>query len=170
MKIIEAMKKVKYNKEKLSELHGKIKDNCANTTLESPIYGDDVHLKIKEWIQSCADIVQENVRLLCAIQKTNSQTNVTIELDGKKVTKTVSEWVWRRREYARYDQITWSMLSDRGLQQGAFKSSLGADVRVDIVRHFDPIERDKMQEVYRSEPHNIDSALEIINAITDLVE
>jgi hypothetical protein len=39
-----------------------------------------------------------------------------------------------------------------------------------IVRHFDPAERDRMRELYRSEPTIIDSTLETVNATTDLIE
>ena len=108
--------------------------------------------------------------MLCAIQKTNLETQISIEIGGKNVTKSVSEWVWRRREYAVTDKMTWRLLSDRNIQEGHFKSSQGVDTRVEIVRHYDPIERDKMVDMYNSEPHLIDSALEISNAVTDLIE
>lgn len=170
MKVIEAMKIVKYNKEKIEDLHEKISKNCANSSLETPVYGEETGSKIKEWLQSCTDLSQENVRLLCSIQKTNLQTMVTIELGNKNVTKSVSEWVWRRREYAKLDAMSWSKLTDRNLQEVKYKDSLGVDREVKIVRHFNPIERDEKMELYKSEPHKIDSALEISNALTDLVD
>jgi len=34
----------------------------------------------------------------------------------------------------------------------------------------DPVLRDKMLAIYQSEQHKIDSALEVSNAVTDLVE
>lgn len=170
MKIIEAMKKIKSNKQKINDLHNKISNNCANTSLETPVYGEETAAKIKEWCQSCDDISQENIRMLEAIQKTNLNTSVTIELNGKQVTKSIASWVWRRREYAKIDLETWGRLSDRGLKEGFFNTSLGGQSEIKIVRHYDPNMRDKMLEIYRSEPHLIDSALEIVNATTDLME
>lgn len=170
MKIIEALKKIKENKQKMAELQHRISLNCSNQNLETPVYGEETPAKIKEWLQSCADISQQNVKLLCNIQKTNLQTMVTIELGGKNVTKSISEWVWRRREYAALDQATWLKLGDRNLKEGKFKNSLDAEVEVKIVRHFDPSERDEKIDTYRSEHHKIDAALEVINAVTDLVE
>jgi hypothetical protein len=41
---------------------------------------------------------------------------------------------------------------------------------VKVVRHFDPVKRDRMAAMYKSEPHEIDAALEVINAVTDLIE
>lgn len=170
MKIIEAMKAIKSNREKVSDLHARIANVSANLSHETPLYGEDTGKKIKEWAQSCTDLAQENVRLHSAIARTNLQTQVTIELGGKQVTKTIAEWVWRRREYAALDQMTWSKMTDRGLKEGLMQSSTGTPIEVKLVRHYDPNKRDDMISVYREEPHKIDSALEVVNAVTDLVE
>ena len=170
MKIIEAMKRVKANNEKIADLQGKVAQYCANLSFETPLYGEDTRAKVSEWMQSCTDLTQENIRLLCAIQKTNSATSVTIMLGDKSVTKSIAEWVWRRREYAGLDLRTWTMLTDRNLKEGVGQNSQGAPVEIKIVRHFDPVQRDKMAAIFKSEPHEIDAALEVINAVTDLVE
>jgi len=170
MKIIEAMKRIKTNKDKMGDLQLKIQNNCARLNHETPLYGEETAGKIKEWLQSCEDIGQENIRLLICIQKTNLATPVTIELGGKKVTKNVAEWVWRRREYAQYDLATWGKLTDRGLREGTAKSSTGVDMDVKIVRYYDPVERDKRTIMYQTEPKEIDAALEVINATVDLIE
>lgn len=169
MKIIEAMKRIKQNKEKVADLQEKIGLVCANLSHETPIYGTETPKKIAEWAQSCDDLSQENIRLLCAIQRTNLATNATIEIDGKSVTKTLAEWVWRRREYAKVDFTTWTKLTDRGLKEGFMQSSTGTPTEVKIVRHFDPNKRDEMAAMYRAEPHEIDAALEVVNATTELV-
>jgi len=49
------------------------------------------------------------------------------------------------------------------------QSSVGQPVEVKIVRHYDPVQRDKMMAIYRDEPHLIDAALEVVNATTDLL-
>ncbi len=171
MKIIEAMKRVKSNTEKIADLHNKIANNCANLSLETETYGADTEKKLKEFAQSCEDLSQENIRLLCAIQRTNLQTNVTIELEGRQVTKTIAEWVWRRRKYAQLDLMTWNQFSDRGLRQkeGFVNGSTGP-VEVKLRKHFDQEHVDKKKEMYRSEIHKIDSHLEIVNATTDVIE
>jgi len=170
MKIIEAMKRVKANKEKVSDLQTRIGQVSANLTIETPLYGDQTATKIREWLQSCEDISQENVRLLCAVQRTNLATTVKIELGGKVVEKSIAEWVWRRREYAAIDLATWQRLTDRNLKEGQGNSSTGVPVDIRIQRHYDPSARDGRLELYRSEPHQIDAALEIVNATTELIE
>lgn len=170
MKIIEAMKRVKANKEKIGDLQKKIGGVASNTSIETPLYGAETPELIKGWLQSCTDITQENVRLLVSIARTNLVTPVTITLGDKNVTKSIAEWVWRRREYAAMDLVSWSQLGDRGLREGSVPSSTGVNIEVKIVRHYDPVTRDKMIAAFKSEPHEIDGALEVINATTDLIE
>jgi len=169
MKIIEAMKKIKANKEKIVDLQEKIKGNSANLSFETPLYPDPKE-KITGWAQAAEDIGQENIRLLVAIQRTNLATQVTIELGGVSVTKNIAEWVWRRRDYAKVDLGTWSMMTDRNLKEGQAQSSVGTPLEVKIVRHYDPTLRDTKKALYAGEPHQIDSALEVVNATTDLME
>ena len=109
--------------------------------------------------------------MLTAIARTNLQTVVAIDLgDGHKPTKTIAEWVWRRREYAAIDLATWSKLTDRGLKEGNLPTTTGQATPVTIERHYDPKQRDQMMAEYRNEPHAIDAALEVVNAVTELVE
>lgn len=170
MKIIQAMKTVKMNKAKVADLQTKLANICANLSFETPMYGTETGNKVKEFLQSCTDLSQENVRLLTAIQRTNLATQVTIAIGEKNVTKNIAEWVWRKREYAAVDMATWTKLTDRGLKEGMANTSTGTPLEMKLVRHYDPVARDNAIGMYRSEPHQIDAALEIVNATTDLIE
>lgn len=170
MKIIEAMKRIKLNREKLSDLHKKINSNAAHMNFETPLYGDRQRQQVAEWLQSTFDINQEIVRLSVAISRTNLATQVTIEIGGKLLTKSITEWVLRRREGAALDLAAWQQLTDRGLKEATAGSSTSIPVELKIVRYFDPVERDRKLTEFREEPHLIDSALEIVNATTDLIE
>lgn len=170
MKLIEAMKKVKMNKEKIADLQNKIRECSANLSHETPLYKDQTQAKISGWVQTCQDLCKDNVDLLVKIQKTNIQTMVTIQLGENNVEKSISEWVWRRREYAEIEQKTFACLSDRGLKEGFMNQSTGQAIQVTIVRHFDPEWRDHNMSILREEPHKIDAALEVVNAVTDLLE
>jgi hypothetical protein len=170
VKIIEAMKRVKANKDKIADLQTMIGKYCAGLNFETPTYGHDTHAKITEWLQSCNDLARDNARLLVAVARTNLATSVPILLGDKTVTKTIAEWVWRRREYAETDLRTWLQLSDRNLKEGTTVNSQGERTEVKIIRYFDPVMRDKMVAMFKAEPHEIDAALEVINAVTDLIE
>lgn len=168
MKIVEAMKKIKANKEKIADLQAKIAANSANLSFETPLY-EAPKAKIAEWAQSCHDLSKDNCSLLVAIARTNLQTMVTIELGGVQVTKPIAEWIWRRREYAALDLKTWSSMTDRGLKEGTGNSSVGTEIKVTIQRHYDPELRDKKVAMFKGEAREIDSALEVVNAVTDLI-
>lgn len=170
MKIIEAMKRIKANKEKIGDLQNKLRQNAANLSFETPVYGDEQKAKITEWTQSAVDTAKENVRLLTAISRTNLATQVTIELGDNRVTRSITEWVWRRREYAAIDMSIFQALNDRGLKEGHLPQTTGVPIEVKIVRHYDPEFRDKQLAILVREPHDIDAALEVVNATTELIE
>lgn len=125
---------------------------------------------MKEFLQGHFDLMKEYASLAIKIQRTNLKTMVTIELGGEKVTRSVAEWVIRRRELSTLDFEAWSGLSDRGLKDSREKQSNGEFIDKKVVRFYDQSERDNKVELYRSEAHIIDGQLEVINAVTDLVE
>lgn len=168
MKIIEAMKTIKHLQEKASDLRAKVGQYCADLDFETPTYTDQ-RAQISEWMQSHFDTVQEIARLRVAIQRTNLATSVTIELGGKQVTKTISEWIHRRKDLAKQDLEMWSKLGDRNLREGMTQTSAGGTKEVRIRRYFDPKERDTKMALYKQEPSIIDGHLEVVNAVTELL-
>jgi uncharacterized small protein (DUF1192 family) len=168
VKIIEGMKKIKDLQVKAEDLKGKIKKYHAHPSYENPTYGKDQGEKIKEWSQGYSDILKEILKTRIAIQKTNINTPVTIELGGKQVTKSIAEWIHRRRDLARLEFGLWECFTDKGIQEGKIKRSDDQLEEVKIVRYYSPSERDERLELLRSEPSRIDSTLEVINAVTDL--
>jgi hypothetical protein len=169
VKIIEAMRRVKANKEKIADLQKRISKVSAHLDFETPEYGADTPARITEWAQSCHDTIQENIRLLTAIARTNLGTSTAITLGGTTVTKTLAEWIWRRREYAALDLITWQGMNDRGLKEGVMNFPSG-QMQVRLIRNYDVTIRDNKIAEYKNEAHEIDSTLEVVNAVTDLIE
>ncbi len=170
MKIIEALKKIKDLRRKADDLKDKIKNHCADLDCETPIYPDQAK-QISEWLQGHGDIIKEIGSLKTAVQRTNLATKVTIELDEVHVTKCISEWIDRRKELAALQEGVYRVLTDRNLKE-TYNTQLTNTSPVIAVKrrlYFDPRERDKKVELYRSEPGKIDSTLEIINAVTDIV-
>lgn len=169
MKIVEALKQIKDLKRKADDLRALVRDNCALSTLDTPKYPDQKR-QVAEWIQAHSDVLKEIMRLKVAIQKTNLQTSVTIELGGKQVTKSIAEWVLRRRELAKEDLSMWQMLTDRNIKEGVGQAPGGQPLEIKVVRFYDAAERDKKKELFSSEPSTIDGRLEVVNAVTDLIE
>lgn len=169
MKIIEALKQIKDLQRKADDLKVKVATYSAYLTTQTPVYPDQKR-QVSEWIQAHGDILKEILRLRFLIQKTNILTNVPIELGGKTVTKTIAEWIHRRRDLAISERTMWQKLTDRNLQEGATRDEKGEILVIKIVRCYDPVERDNKVALYDSEPSIIDGKLEIINATTDIIE
>lgn len=176
MKLIEAMKQVKSLHTKAEDLRKKVCQHSAYLSVETPVYKEQAK-QVAEWLQAHESIMQEIGALQVRIAKTNLATEVTITLGGKQVIKSITEWIVRRgngREKngtAMFDFLAWSQLTDRNLKEGNIASSQGsAPTEVKIVRCYDPLVRDEKLAVYRVEATTIDAALEVTNAVTDLLE
>jgi hypothetical protein len=172
MKLIEAMKQIKELQIKASDLRQKVKAHCADLDYETPVYTDQAR-QIKEWIQSHSDVLKEVLRLRLRIQKTNLATDVTIRLGEHDVTKCIAAWIHRRRDLANDETTMWAGLTDKNLKEGQFLPSTTAGVtpsQVKLRRYYDPAERDKAIELYRNEPSVIDRTLEVVNAVTDVLD
>ena len=170
MKIIQAMKKLKDLSAKAQDLRAKVAQHAADLSIETPVYADQKR-QVSEWIQAHSDVLKEILRLRVSIQRTNLQTQVSIELGGKTVTKSIAEWIHRRRDIAKSELEMWQKLGDRGLKEQNVQTSPGGPVtEVRVRRYYDQQERDQALELYRSEPSIIDGNLEVVNATTDLVE
>ena len=169
MKLIQGMKSIKELQRKADDLKLKVSRYCAISSQETATYTDQ-KAKIGEWIQSHQDTLKEILRLRVSIQKTNLNTQVTVELGGNAVTKSIAEWIHRRRDLAESKHSMFRALTDRNIKEGKTRNTSGDEIEVKINRFYDPVERDNKIELYRSEPMTIDATLEVTNAITDLIE
>lgn len=170
MKIIEGMKLAKELLVKAEDLRKKIALNSALLNIETPTYTDQKR-QVREWLQSHEDVLRELARLRVRIAKTNLATQVPIKVGDANLTKSITEWIFRRKELAPLEQVAWAALTDRNLKEQNLKTSADGPVtEVRIVRFFDPVERDNRISVYQTEPGLIDRTLEVVNATTDLLE
>jgi hypothetical protein len=168
MKIIEALKKEKDLARKIDDLKGKIRQHCALSSLETPEYGKDQTKKVDGWVQSCRDLIKERLTLRVAIQKINMETSVSIEIGGKTVTKTIAEWIHRRRDLAGLEKSVYECLTDRGINEGLANGPGGTPMEIKIERFFNPESRDERLFELGEEPALIDAKLEVVNAVTDI--
>lgn len=169
MKLIEALKQTKLLQRKADDLRDKVQKHSAHLSNETEVYKDQKN-QVAKWIQAHSDILKKILELRVDIQRTNLATNVAIAIGVDTVTKSIAEWIHRRRDLAKEESMMWASLTDRNLREGTIKQSTGEPLEVKIIRCFDPAERDAKLEEYISEPTLIDARLEIINAVTDLIE
>lgn len=169
MKIVEALKLRKELLVKADDLRKKIGLHAAHLSIETPLYADQAGT-VSGWLQAHESLTQEIAALSMRVQKTNLNTEVTIQLGGKSVTKVIAEWVLRRRELAKLDEQAWASLTDRNLKEQNIQTGPGQPItEVRIKRCYDATVRDAKISVYRDEPGLIDRTLEVVNATTDLL-
>ncbi len=169
MKIIEGLKGVKDLQRKADDLKAKIAKHSAISSIETETYPDQKG-KVAGWLQAHSDIIKEILRIRIAIQRTNLEVPVTIEINGKQVTKCIAEWIHRRRDLAENERKAWRALTDKNIQEGFVKGPADSNIELKVVRFYDPSEKDHKVAMYDSEPSTIDAKLEIANAVTDLIE
>ena len=170
MKIIQGLKKIKDLAEKAHDIGLLVKENCAHDNVAKPKYGEEQQARVDGWMQSYHDLLTEILDIRIRIQKTNLETLVPIELGGKVVTKSIAEWIHRRRDLASDEYQLWEILSDRGIKECKAQNASGDQFDVWIIRYYDPDQKDKMMALFKSEPKIIDAELEVVNAVTDLME
>lgn len=169
MKLIQALKLVKELTQKAEDLRTKIANNSALLSIETPMYPNQ-ESQVSSWLQAHEDITREISRLRYQIAKTNLMTEVEIELGGKVVRKTITEWIVRRKDGANMDAAAWKALTDRNLkEQNLQPNPQGPITEIRIRRFYDPVKRDEKLSLYLSEPNKIDATLEVVNATTELL-
>ena len=170
MKLIEALKKIEELTKKAEDIRCKIGDHSAHLNIETPVYENQAN-QVDSWLKMHQDVLNEILRLRFCIQRTNLATMVDVDLGDMTVTKSIAEWIWRRRELARIEAKAWKQLTDKGLKEGVVQTSQGTTAReIKVVRCYNPEVRDKMIDILTSEPSRIDARLESTNAVTDLIE
>lgn len=170
MKLVEALKQKKDLERKAADIRQKISTNCALSNIDTPEYGEQQREKVSSWLQAHSDIIKEILRLRVAIQRTNLETEVTVELGGWPVTKSIAEWIHRRESLAAEELKAWKCLTDRGIKEGNTLGPAQSPIEIKLIRFYDPEKRDEMVELFASEKPAIDSRLEVVNAVTDLIE
>lgn len=169
MKIIEAMRKIKINLGKITEYKKLVAQYCADYEIQEPTYPDQIGM-VRSWLMATHDLLEETEKLKRCISETNLATQVTVELDGKRITKSITEWIARRDTLSKLELEIWSALGDKGLSTQAMKNQINNEVQlVKVRRYFDAKERDAKISLFSAEPHTIDGALEVANATTELI-
>lgn len=169
MKIIEALKQLKLNTKKVADISARIALNSAKKSFEQSPYADPV-AQVKEWCDQVEGLSKRNSELTLAIARTNAATQVTIELEGKQVTKSITEWIYRRRHGVLMDIAAVKALTNRGLKDEQIKQTDNTILETKVVLHYDQKERDNRMDALQQEPTLIDTRLEMVNAVTDLLE
>lgn len=175
MTIIEGLKKIKLLKKKHASQVERIKNGCAELDYEDKdfTYGkrEEQEAMIAGFVKSANDIIAEIENISLRISKTNIETDVTIELNGRSITKSISAWIMRRRELSKMACQPYYVMDNRGLQPKGYRVDGCEDMKVaNVALFYNQKERDDLIIEMEGEPLEIDGKLEVVNATTQLLQ
>lgn len=172
MKIIEAMKEAKLIEKKIRKNNELITEYSSALDNEKlPFLTEEEQIKeVKKLVQSNIDLEERYISLKVAIDRTNLATKVSIE--GAKREYTIFELLVIKRKFGKtmiekYTSMNGSKAEAKRMSYGRLSSEGKAP---SVIKFYD--EREKNNNINDIENFlaKIDSRLEVVNAVTDIIE
>lgn len=126
--------------------------------------------KVKELVQGALDKVCELGKLRHAVYLLNTTTELTLELDGKPVTKTVDHWIFRKDTgIALCTQILVEGLKDVEIPANrVVELENGKKELVQLIRFYSTEEKERCLALLLEEKRAIETALDRFNCTTEI--
>lgn len=169
MTITEAMKKLRVIEKRMADNIKSITTYASSVSTEKPLFENEAVQKkeVAGLIQANDDLLSEYLHLKKRIEATNLQ--ITAEIGGVKYL--ISDLLVIKRKLANIMVNTYRALDDSVGEQRKASSGAGPDgSRPHVVRYYDERVKNEGLRRWQDLYDNIDSRLETINALTDLVE
>lgn len=170
MKLVEAMKKLRIIEKRMGENTKSITQYASMLSNERTYFNTDTDQKnkVKELIQSNTDLMKEYLWLKRCIEKTNLETEM--EMDG--VSYTLSELLVIKRKMGAVMLRTFEAMNDQTAKERLvqFRGVASDGKTPNIVRYYQETDKIEGKRQYQNLLDNIESRLEVQNAITELIE
>lgn len=169
MKIIEGMKRLRLIEKKMDQNKLHITQYASTLSTERPFFGsDDAQRKeVASLIQSNNDLMTEYLKIKKQIEQTNLDVGVNIM--GKAYT--LSDLLIIKRKLAEQMTTTYESLNTNYADTKIRSAGLTPEgKRPEIVRMYDEKQKNEELNFWMELSSQIESKLEVVNAITDLVE
>ena len=168
MKIIEALKELRLIEKKMTRNHGYIEKYSSMVSTEVPAFNtaDEQRTKVASLIQENMDLARRKLELKAQIAYTNLMTYVSISGERWSLQNLLD----LQRGVLHSIRDTYESLSDHS-GQGRLRNAPTVEGRTpQVVRLYD--ENTKLTELDKWDTikEDISSRLEVINAVTDLLE
>lgn len=169
MKLIEAMKRLRVIEKRIGGNSTSITLYASSVSTEKPLYETESaqRAEVMSFIQSSQDLLAEYLKLKRKIEETNLRT--IVEIGGIKYA--ISDLLVIKRKMANLMVRTYRALNEEQGDKRKVSAGLGPDgQRPHTVRYYDEKEKNEGLRHWQDLYDNIDSRLETVNALTDLVE
>ena len=172
MKLIEGMKKLKVLEKHIDRNTERILMYSSAPSNEKPTFGDEKTQKseVKQLIQSNTDLVNEYLHLKNRVDMTNLTTTVSI---GKRGFKIIDLLILRRGLAKRMEKTFHALdttYADKRLSSMQRNVSLQPGEKAPhAIRFYDENEKFEGLQDWQGLQDEIEQRLEVINAVTDLI-
>jgi hypothetical protein len=183
MKLVQVIKGIKTDLQKIDDLQKLIMKYSADTTKEDPFYGtkEEQESKLAGWQQTVDNLADNIAKLSCRLQYTNSVTDVCMSIEGKKITKRISEWIkWGQAKgdnlsLSQVVLMSWNHLKENTQSRTGDVIEVvtekdGTKREIKFRRFYDPNKRDEQIKFYTYMGRAIDAVMEVVNAEVDLLD
>jgi hypothetical protein len=167
-KIIEVMKNLKVIEKRMVANREKISKYAAIVSTERPVFDTESEQKkeVASLIQANMDLIVEYTKGKLLVDKTNAAT--IVEINGKSYS--ISELLLLKRKLAQEMIMTFGSLNDNQATM-RLRNAQTVDGKVpQVIRMYDERAKNEGTSFWQELYHTIDSRLEVINAMTDVVE
>ena len=168
MKIVEAMKELRTIEKRMQSNISYLDQYSSILNTERPEFGteEDQKKEVAALLQSNKDLMAQYLKIKSSIEKTNLET--LVEIKGE--TKSIGEWLIIRRKLAKVMEMTYSALSSNNASNRMRMNMGSSDRTPQIIKMFD--EKIKLEglDKWQTMSDNIDARLQVINALTDIIE
>jgi len=169
MKLIEAMKRLRVIEKRMAANSSSITLYASSVSTEKPLFETETVQKkeVESLIQANGDLLSEYLRLKKQIEETNLRTVVTIG----GIDYVISDLLIIKRKMAGFMLRTYRALNEEQANKRKVSASVGPDgTKAYTVRFYDEKGKNEGTRHWQDLYDNIDSRLETINALTDLIE
>lgn len=169
MTVTEAMKRLRIIEKRMQDNCTSISTYSSSVSTEKPLFETEAAQKkeVDSLIQANGDLLKEYLYLKKKIEETNLRT--TVEIGG--VGYIISDLLIIKRKLANTMVRTYRALNEEQGERRKGSTGIGPEGnRPYVVRFYDEKEKNEGLRKWQDLYDNIDSRLETINALTDLVE
>ena len=168
MKLIEAMKRLRVIEKRMEKNVEYINRYASTISSDKPLFDTEEKQRreVKALIQSNQDLMNEYLILKKKIESTNLST--VVSMGG--FSYTISDLLVIKRRLAKLMMATFEALNENQGRQREKFSAVGPDgKRPYVVRFYNEEERNEGLRKWQELADNIDSRLEVLNAMTTIV-
>ena len=170
MKIIEGLKELKLIESRMKKNAEQIEKYSSVLDTERCHFENEAvqTREVEQLVQANKDLQERYLQLKISIEHTNLATKVQIE--GQKKDYSIYELIIIKRKLGSLIKQTYEAMNRKQADMRRIKSMTSQATPVKVITLYDERKKNEALENHEKLMSNIDGRLEVVNAVTDLIE